>query len=134
MVAVIFRAWKRRNIERIRHETARLLIEKNPTADYDTFKLLFNPPAPAPKPGIAYRIMKIVGTIIMATGLGLLLMSICIAITEGNYTALNVIGPATMVATIGAAVFFAARFMPRPSSKDLDAGTASEPPVNRQEF
>jgi hypothetical protein len=38
-------------------------------------------------------------------------------------------GPATLVILIGAGLFFAARFMPRPPAKDAETGTSPVSPI-----
>jgi hypothetical protein len=132
-LCVIAGAWKRKKIETIRHETARLLIEKNPAIDSDMLAQLFNPPPPKLGRGTAYRMMSVIGCIVIATGLGLWAMCLWFIFAGGHHNAMDLGGPATLVAIIGAGTLFAARFMPRPPVKDAETGGHSASPINGSE-
>ena len=126
---VFIAVWKRKKMETLRHETARILIEKNPEIDSATLAQLFNPLAPSIKTGTAYRMMRVAGTIVVAVGLGLWLMCLWFVFVMGNSEVLALGGPATLVTVIGAGIIFAARFMPRPPAKDTET-EAPELPKN----
>jgi hypothetical protein len=119
-IYVIVRAWKRKKIETIRHETARLLIEKNQAIDSAILTQLFNPPPPAIKPGSTYRIMKIIGTIVTAAGIGLWVMCIWFSYFTANKHLMAFGGPAALLSIIGVGIIIAAGFMPHPTAKDSE--------------
>ena len=133
IACVITSAWKRKKIESIRHETARLLIEKNPAIDSATLARIFNPPPPALGTGAAHRMMKAAGSIVIATGLGLWAICLWFTFVSGEEGALALGGPAMLVMIVGASAFFAARFMPRPPANDAETGTSSLSSINRPE-
>jgi hypothetical protein len=120
MTCVIASAWKRKKIETIRHETARLLIEKNPAADFETFAQLLNPPIPVPATGTAFRVISLIGVIVVAVGIGLWLMGFLLPAEGSEVVWRELGGPATLVAVIGAGLLFAARFFPRSAGKDAE--------------
>jgi len=126
-VCVIVGAWKRKKIEALRHETARLLIEKNPAVDSATLAQVINPLSPEIEKGFAYRNLKIAGTIVIALGLGLCVMGLCFAFITGDRTALGLSGPAALLMILGAGMLFAARFMPRPPAKDTETESYKSP-------
>jgi len=113
-------AWKRKKIETLRHETARLLIEKNPAVDAATLAQLFNPLLPGIEKGATHISMKTAGTIVVALGLGLCMMGVCFAFIAGDKTALGLSGPAALLVILGAGIIFAARFVPRPPAKNTE--------------
>jgi len=114
---VIISAWKRKKIETIRHETARLLIEKSPAIDSALLAEVFKPLSPSPKNKATRDGMKILGTIVVALGLGLWLMGLCFTFLVGDGQALGLGGPGTLLMVLGAGIIFAARFAPRPDDK-----------------
>ncbi len=71
--------WRKKHSEAVRHETVRLLIEKNQKLEDAQLKELLNPtPPPTPewlipkhKPGEGYRVLRIFGTILIFIALGL---------------------------------------------------------------
>jgi hypothetical protein len=131
---VIISAWKRKKIETARHETARLLIEKNPAAiDSAALAQLFNQQAFSIKSGAAYRTMKVFGTIVIAVGLGLWAMCLWFTFVSLEEKALGLGGPATLIIVIGAGVLFAARFMPRPPANDTETGASHVSPIGKPE-
>jgi hypothetical protein len=127
---VFIGAWKRKKIETLRHETARLLIEKNPSIDAVMLTQALNSPPQSLKSGVAFRQMKVAGTIVIALGLGLCVMGLCFAFIAGDKTALGLSGPAALLVILGAGILFAARFLPRPPAKD--SGKAAETEVSKQ--
>ena len=118
---VFIAAWKHKKMETLRQETARLLIEKNPTIDSDMLAQLLNPLTPSIKTGTAFRMMRAIGTIVVSVGLGLWIMGFWFAFGSGDRDFITALGgPASLVAVIGAGIIFAARFMPRPPAKDAE--------------
>ena len=116
---VFIGAWRMKKIETIRHETIRLLIEKNQIIDAETLTQLFRPHwIPSHESGNTYRMMKVAGTVVIALGLGLCMMGFCFAFLAEDKTALGFGGPAALLVILGAGIMFAARFMPRPPAKD----------------
>ena len=115
---------KQKKAETLRHETARILIEKNPSIDPETLAQIINPAQADIKTGAAHRLMKITGTIVAATGLGLWAMCLWFVFVVGDVSVLGLGGPATLVAFIGVGAIFAARFMPRPSAKDAETAVS----------
>ena len=75
--------WRKKHSEAVRHETVRLIIEKNQKIDEAQLKELLNPtPEPPPewlihkaKVGTGYRVLRISGTIVMFLALGLVLVA-----------------------------------------------------------
>jgi len=130
---VFIGAWRLKKIETIRHETARILIEKNPAVDSATLARVLYPRPENLKSGTAFRLMRVVGTIVVATGLGLWTMGLCFAFLAGDETALGLGGPATLLMIIGAGIFFAARFVPRPPARDAET-KGYKSPVNGSEM
>ena len=129
-ICVIVSAWKRKKIEAMRHETARLFIEKNPAIDSAVLTQLLNPRPHAQDP----RMVKVLGIIVIAIGLGLWLMGLWFVFAVGEVQALGLGGPATLIIVMGAGLIFAARFMPRPPAKDAKTGTYSEKSQNGLEL
>jgi len=117
---VFISVWKQKKLETIRHETVRFLIEKNPAIDSATLAQILNPLLPSIKTGAAYRMMSVIGTIVVAVGVGLWLMCLWFVFVAGDNTVKALGGPATLVLVIGAGIIFAARFMPRPLAKDAE--------------
>ena len=119
---VFIGAWKRKKLETLRHETARLVIEKNSAIDPALLAQLLNPH----DRNQSHKMMKALGTIIIALGLGLWMMCLWFVFGVGNGSVLALGGPATMVMVIGAGIFFAARFVPRHPDENTETGTFSE--------
>ena len=126
-VLVFISAWKRKKIETLRHETARLLIEKNPAVDAATLAQLFDPRLPGIEKGATHISMKTAGTIVIALGLGLCMMGLCFTFITGDRTALGLSGPAALLLVLGAGIIFAARFVPRPPAKDAETEVSELP-------
>jgi hypothetical protein len=81
-VIVVASIWKKKHSETLRHETMRLLIEKNQKIDETQLAELLNPKPPEwmglqQKPsqrGDTYRVLRIIGTMLMFLALGFLLV------------------------------------------------------------
>jgi hypothetical protein len=122
--AVVAYQWRNKNSEAMRHETFRLLIEKNQRLDEAQLAALLNPkPHEAPewlrsKPGNGYRTLRICGAITMFAALGLIIVGVWRGMLFGIYDP-SVVGIATaipLVALGGIGLFFASRFVAPPPS------------------
>jgi hypothetical protein len=114
--------WKSKNKEAIKHETLRLLIEKNQNLDQAQIMGLLKPPAPPewmfPKhePGEGYRILRIFGTILLFLALGLVIVCVWRGLLFGIYEE-SVVGIATAIpilAMLGVGLFVASRHVTPP--------------------
>jgi hypothetical protein len=120
--------WRKKHSEAMRHETVRVLIEKNVKIDEAQLKELLNPtPQPAPewlvpkhKPGTGFRVLRISGAIILCIALGLGMMAIWRGIMLGFYdrSVLEIGTAIPLVTMIGIGLFVASRFVPRPPSNE----------------
>ena len=119
---VFISAWKRKKLETLRHETARLLIEKNLAIDPAVLAKLINPRLNSQGP----KMMKLFGSIVIAVGVGMWLMCLWFVFAVGEGEVLGLGGPATLVMAIGAGIIFASRFAPRHLDEDTETGTFSE--------
>ena len=134
LAAIIVAAeWKRKNIETARHETMRLLIEKNQNLDDEQIKeLLSSHSTPSPfqvsqllqksgqRPGAAYKGLRGVGSVIMFIALGLFIAAAWVGSVLGTHDE-TVVGlgiAVPIVALVGAGLFFASRFAAKPSSDE----------------
>ena len=120
--------WRKKHSEAVRHETARLIIEKNQKIDEAQLKELLNPtPPPAPewlvpkyRVGVGYRGLRISGTILMFIALGLVLMACWRGMMLGIHEK-SVLGIATgipLVAMLGVGLFVASRYVHQPPPDD----------------
>jgi hypothetical protein len=117
-----------------KHETLRRIVESTGTIDEDKLRELFREAsAGEKKPGRSYRVLRIIGTIIMFIGAGIvpfLLLGIgLVFLLEGRDPNFDFdwLGPTFAIsggiAMLGCGVFFASRFAePPPSSRN-------EPPI-----
>ncbi len=116
----------------MRHETMRLLIEKNQNLDEEQLKELLSPcPNPTPfwvmqslhKPGDAYKGLRAFGSIIMFIALGLCIAAVWVGSLRGTHdpTVVGIGIAVPIVALVGAGLFFASRFAAKPlSDEDKD--------------
>jgi len=118
---VFIGAWKRKKLETLRHETARLVIEKNSSIDPAVLAQLLNPRDHNHSP----KMMKVLGTIVIALGVGMWLMCLWFVFAVGEGEVLGLGGPATLVMAIGAGIFFASRFAPRHPDEETKTETSS---------
>jgi hypothetical protein len=132
LAAVIVAAeWRKKHVEAMRHETMRLLIEKNKDLDEEQLKALLGGSHPIPsyfwamqaqhlksKRGDAYKGLRASGSIIMLIALGLLIAAVWVGSIRGiNDEAVLGIGIAVpIVALVGAGLFFASRYAAKPPS------------------
>lgn len=125
---VVAGIWKRRHSEALRHETVRLMIEKNMPIDEAQLAELLNPRTPEwissqtkpGKPGDAYRVLRIIGVIMIFIALGLLIAGAVRGMILG-FNDSSMVGLATgisLVAMIGIGLFVASRYVPAPPSND----------------
>ncbi len=125
-LAAIFIAgsWRKKHCEAMRHETVRLLIEKNQKPDDAQLAQLLNPtPPPAPEwcipkhsPGEGYRVLRICGTIVMCIALGLAIAGIWrgLILGIGEESVLGLATAVPIVAMLGAGLFVASRYVTKP--------------------
>lgn len=138
---LIANRWRARHVEAERHATIRLLIEKDPHTDLGKIKdLLYPPPVPwvlpnqpwvlpanhpwmkGPDLDQRYRLMRVWGTILMIAALGPGALIVGIGLANGVSAAIPFgIGATLFCFLVGAALFFAARFV-------RDGAKAGEPP------
>jgi hypothetical protein len=124
-VVVIARAAKKINGDKLKHETLRLLIEKNQKLDEAQLKELLNPaPSPPPEwlfprqdPGDAYKFLRVSGVIIVFIALGLLIAGIWRGAMLGchNDSVVNAVAGVALIGMLGAGLFVSSRFLARPS-------------------
>lgn len=119
--------WRKKHSEALRHETARLLIEKNQNFDGAQLKELLNPtPPPVPewlvprhKPGEGYRVLRIFGTICMFVAFGLAIAGIWRGMILGLHeeAVMGIAMAVPIVAMIGIGLFVASRYVTQPSDE-----------------
>lgn len=122
--------WFRTRRLALKHETLRMIVEKTGTVDEAQLRELLNPTpppmpphwfAPPPRPE-GYRVLRVLGTITMFGGLGAALYSAILTLGGAPIEAANAFGFAALVASIGAGLFFASRFVtPPPDTERKDS-------------
>ena len=120
--------WRKKHSEAVRHETARLIIEKNQKLDEAQLKELLNPtPPPAPewlvpkyRVGVGFRVLRISGTILMFIALGLVLMACWRGMLLGIHekSVLEIATGIPLVAMLGVGLFVASRYVQQPPPDD----------------
>jgi hypothetical protein len=130
--------WRKKSTEQMKHETVRLLIQKDGTVDPDMVKELLNPTPPEWRPetrillgvkrwepGESRRHMRIWGLILMVAGpgVGVLLAAIGLTrplgfnneITAGDSSTLIAVGIGMTIAVVllGVALYCASQFLPK---------------------
>ena len=118
--------WRKKHSEAVRHETVRLLIEKNQKLEDAQLKELLNPtPPPTPewlipkhKPGEGYRVLRISGTILIFIALGLIIACVWrgMILGIGDRSVLELATGIPIIAMLGAGLFAASRFVAKPPS------------------
>jgi hypothetical protein len=125
MVAAIVIAgdWLRVRREALRHETLQRIIEKTGHLEEAQLKALFQPPTPGwfrqPSPGAGFRLVRVLGTIVISVALGLTVF-FCIFWLTGparHDSALLGFASASLIAMVGIGLFFSSRFLPPPSDR-----------------
>jgi hypothetical protein len=128
-VIVIAGALKKMNGDKLKHETMRLLIEKNQKLDELQLKELINPtPLPSPEwiigrstPGDAYRGARVAGTILIFIALGLFIACISrVVVGVHDKSTLDLWAGVVVLAMLGIGLFVSSRFLPRPSDEHKD--------------
>jgi hypothetical protein len=129
MAAIIVAAhWKKKHDEAMRHETLRLVIEKNPNLDQAQIAELLkpkpihshvSPPPPwSPKPGDGRKVFRILGSIVMFVALGLCIAaawrSSLLGIQDASVVDMGTAIP--IVALVGAGLFCCSFFVSKPQS------------------
>ena len=118
---VVAGAWEkiRRNAEK--HATLRTIIDKTGVVDEAKLKELFSPPpssVTASAPGAGYRVLRILGTVIMGIAAAIAVFSVAMRLFSEDPQASmqSNIGLilSTTIATFGAALFFSSRFAQSP--------------------
>jgi hypothetical protein len=127
---VVAAALKKMNSEKVRHETLRLLIEKNQKLDEAQLKELLNPtPAPPPEwliprhsSGDGYRALRVCGTIVMFVALGLLIVLVWRGMMLGIYdrSVLDLGAGVALAGMVGIGLFVSSRFLIRPLDESRD--------------
>jgi hypothetical protein len=130
---VVASYWRDTRLKAEKHETLRLIVEKTGAVDEAKLKELFRaPPYVEQKPGSGYRLLRILGTIVMFTGAGVfgffsLFAGLVVLLGHPlpdveNIVPLFVLGIG--IAFLGYGLFFASRFAePPPSSRDEPPAT-----------
>ena len=130
---VVAGIWQDTRKKAEKHETLRRIVEKTGTIDEAKLKELFSEPlSEEEKPGSGYRALRIIGTIVMFIGAGLLtvfLVAAGVAGLLGEMPALRSIEGKSAIVAIpfgivmaGYGLFFASRFAEPP------ADIRNEPP------
>ncbi len=120
--------WKNKHVESMRHETLRLIIEKNPNLDQaqiaellkpkPTHPPVSSPPPWSPKPGEGRKGFRIIGSIVMFVALGLFIAAVwrgsVLGIQDESVVDIGTAIP--IVALIGAGLFLCSFFVSKPQS------------------
>jgi amino acid transporter len=125
-IAAIIISWGyfRSRSEAAKHETLRHIIEKTGQVDESQFRALFPPspdsmwaPKPAP-PGTGYRVMRVLGTVVMcvAIGLGLFFTFLTLASAEPLGYVMTGYASASLVLFAGVGLFLGANYLPKPNA------------------
>ncbi len=128
---VVASIWKKKHVEAMRHETVRLMIEKNQRVDDSQLAKILNPDPPKPpewmglqskpgRPGDAYRALRIIGTLLLFVALGLLIVAVWRGMILGMAEE-SVLGIATgipIIAMLGAGFFAASRYVALPPDEN----------------
>ena len=131
---LIANRWRARHIEAERHETIRMIIEKEPHVDLARIKELLYP-APPPiclppnhplmkedDPEEIYGLMRMWGTILMIGAVGVGALIIGIGLAQGLSSAIPIgIGATIFCFLAGVGLFHSARFVLRRAKSDEQA-------------
>jgi len=119
-IIVVASHWFRTRREALKHETLRQIVEKTGRLEELQLKTLLESATPGwlrePGPGSGYRMLRVLGTIVISVALGLTVFFSILWLT-GTVpagTALVGFASACLIAMIGAGIFFSSRFLPAP--------------------
>jgi hypothetical protein len=126
VIAVI---WRNKHREVIRHETLRLLIEKNQKIDETQLVQLLKPTppplpvwlwGPKPKPGDVYKGLRILGTILMFAAAGLGIVGVWRGLLLGMHEpfVLEIATAVPLLALLGLGLFVSSRFCSPPTTEE----------------
>jgi hypothetical protein len=131
---LIANRWRARHIEAERHETIRLIIEKEPHVDLAKIKeLLYPTPAPCvlppnhpwmkkDDPEARYRLMRMWGAILMIGAVGIGALIVGGGLAQGLSSAIPFgVGATVFCFLAGVGLFHSARFMLRRAKADEQA-------------
>jgi len=102
--------FKQRN-DAQKYATLRTIIEKNGTADETQLRTLFGPVATQASPGDLCAFLRIIGTILMFTAVGLALFFTVFRAAIDPQAGTIGLAAAMIVAAVGAGFFFSSRFV-----------------------
>jgi hypothetical protein len=104
-----------------KHETLRQIVEKTGRVEESQFKSLFDAPPPnaftrIPAPGGGSRALRVFGTLLLFVAAGLFIFFTILGSSGAVQWSRAEIGygAASLVALLGAGLFFASRFLPPP--------------------
>jgi hypothetical protein len=103
--------WFKSRNDAQKYATLRAIIEKNGTADEAQLRTLFGPIATQPAPGDFCAFLRIVGTIVLCTAVGLLLFFTIYRQTVNAQDGTIGLASTLIVAAVGAGFFFSSRFV-----------------------
>jgi len=130
VAGIITGNWRKKHIESVRHETMRLIIEKNTNLEAEQLAEMLNPSHPElpkghpwlskPDPGadnrIAYGMFRVFGTIMIFVAIGLSVAGIwrCIVLGVQDESVVGIVTAVPIVALVGAGLFFCSRYVKPP--------------------
>lgn len=128
---IIMVGWFKSRGDAERHQTFRTIVEKTGAVDEAQLRMLFNPPSvwnrsipfdEAPRGGV-FRALRVMGTVVMFGAVGFMIYSgMSISVPEGPVAPppgdpILGIAASTFVFLLGAGLFFASRFVEKPSER-----------------
>ena len=116
--------WFKSRNDAQKYATLRTIIEKNGTADESQLRALFGPPPAPPGVGDFHAFLRVIGTVVMSTAVGLLLFFTIYRQAVNQNDGTIGLAAALLVAAIGAGFFFASRWVD-PRRAGLGPGHAS---------
>jgi len=120
--------WRRKHFEALRHETLRLLIEKNPKIDEAQLAELINPkpvynPYALPsssqlKPGDGYRAVRATGVIFICLAIGMSIAATWVWMERGRAATESLVGWTPIAAMLGIGLFIASGYLTKPPADE----------------